>query len=175
MRPTQHLSSGITIRQDFRDSVRFVVYQTGVEGWEYATHGGTLFVVNFRGKPFGLTCRHVFGDFYWGQLAITAAKFGLKGTRFAPLKSHAYSSDPRGYAIGSDILDVAVVEFADEIGTDFFTDPPYFIDDNTWGTSSEGDALLVNGALKEKSDLADQPVVAPVFCLLEFCDWRNVF
>jgi hypothetical protein len=25
------------------------------EGWEYATHGGTVFIVNFRGKPFRVT------------------------------------------------------------------------------------------------------------------------
>jgi hypothetical protein len=170
MKTTQHLSNGITIRQDFRDSVRFVMFQTGIQGWEYATHGGTIFITNFRGRPFGLTCRHVFGDFYWGQLAITAAKFGRKGSRFAALKSLAYPGDARGEAVDTDILDVAVVEFADEIGPDFFTDPPYVIDANTWGTSNKGDRLLVNGALKEKSDLSEQPVVAAVFCLLEFQD-----
>jgi hypothetical protein len=170
MKITQRLSTGITVRQDFRDSVRFVTFQTGVEGWEYATHGGTAFIVNFRGKPFGLTCRHVRHDFYWGQLAITAAKLGRKGSQFAALKSLAYPSDPGGEAVGTDILDVAIVEFADDVGTDFFTDPPYIIDANTWGTSNDGDALLVNGALKEKSDLSDQPVVSPVFCLLEFRD-----
>jgi hypothetical protein len=170
MRITQQLSTGITVRQDFRDSVRFVMFQTDVQGWEYATHGGTAFIVNFRGKPLGLTCRHVLRDFYWGQLAITAAKFGRKGSQFAALKSLAYPSGPRGEAVGTDILDVAIMEFADDVGADFFTDPPYIIDDNTWGTSNEGDGLLVNGALKEKSDLSEQPVVSPVFCLLEFRD-----
>jgi hypothetical protein len=168
---TQQLSTGITVRQDFRDSVRFAMFRTGVEGWEYSTHGGTAFIVNFRGKPFGLTCRHVLRDFYWGQLAIAAAKFGRKGSQFAVLKSLVYPSDPRGEAVGTDILDVAVVEFADNVRADFFTDPPYIIDTNTWGTSSGGDVLLVNGALKEKSDLSEQPVVAPVFCLLEFRDY----
>ena len=50
----QRLSTGITVRQDFKDSVRFVFFWTGFEGWEYATHGGTAFVVNFRGRPFAL-------------------------------------------------------------------------------------------------------------------------
>jgi hypothetical protein len=170
MKIIQQLSTGITVRQDFRESVRFVMFQTGVEGWEYATHGGTAFIVNFRGKPFGLTCRHVLQDFYWGQLAVTAAKFGRKGSQFAALKSLVYPSNPRGEAVGTDILDVAIVEFADDVGADFFTDAPYIIDANTWGTSNEGDALLVNGVLKEKSDLSEQPVVSPVFCLLEFHD-----
>ena len=91
------------------------MFRTGVEGWEYSTHGGTAFIVNFRGKPFGLTCRHVLRDFYWGQLAITAAKFGRKGSQFAALKSLVYPSDPRREAVDTDILDVAVVEFGEKV------------------------------------------------------------
>src|SRR6266852_9221072 len=71
MKITQTLRSGIALQQDFRDSVRFVMFETGLEGWEYATHGGTAFVVNFHGKLFGLTCRHCFGDFDWRQLSLT--------------------------------------------------------------------------------------------------------
>jgi hypothetical protein len=165
----QHLSSGLQVRQDFRTSVRFVMFRTGVEGWEYSTHGGTAFIVNFRGKPFGLTCRHVLRDFYWGQLAITAAKFGRKGSQFAALKSLAYPSDPRGEAVDTDILDLAVVEFGDDVGPAFFTDPAYILDANTVGTSEEGDVLLVSGTLKEKSELSGTSVT-PTFCLLEFVD-----
>jgi hypothetical protein len=166
----QQLSSGITVHQDFKDSVRFVMFQTGVEGWEYATHGGTAFIVSFRGKPFGLTCRHVFKDFHWDHLAITGSKFGKKGEQFAKVKSLVYPSDPRGEAVDTDILDIAVIEFANDVGADFFTDAPYILDTKTYGTSSEGDAVLVNGALKEKSDLSEQPVISPTFCLLEFHD-----
>ena len=154
------------MRQDFRDSVRFVMFETGFEGWEYATHGGTLFVASLNGKPFGITCRHVLGDFDWRQLAITEAKFGQ---HFAGLKGIFYPSSPQGAAIGSDVLDIAVVQFADDVGPDFFTDPPYIIDDNTCCTSSDGDAPLVNGALKEESDLTG-PAIAPVFALLELED-----
>jgi hypothetical protein len=167
MKITQQLSTGITVRQNFKDCVRFVMFETGVEGWEYATHGGTVFIVNLQGKLFGLTCRHVFGDFNWRQIRITEAKFGRQ---FARLKSLVYPTQPRGEAIGTDILDVAVIEFADDVGADFFADSPYLVDANTVGTSNEGDVLFVNGALKEMSDLSE-PAIAPVFCLLEFHDY----
>ncbi len=163
----QIIINGITIRQDFSRSVRFVMFATGVDGWEYATHGGTAFVVNFRGKLFGLTCRHVLTDFNWSQLAITEARFG---TQLAGLKAIYYPSDPRGEAVDTDIFDVAVIEFADHVAASFFTDPAYIINANTCGGGSrEGDVLRVNGVLKEKSDLSG-PEIAPVFALLDFVD-----
>jgi hypothetical protein len=111
----------------------------------------------------------VLRGFYWGQLAITGAKFGCKGSQFATLKSLAYPSDPRGEAVDTDILDVAVVEFGDDMGPAFFTDPAYILDENTVGTSKEGDVLFVSGTLKEKSELSGTSIT-PAFCLLEFVD-----
>ena len=64
---TQRLISGITIEQDIATSVRAVFFQTEFEGFLYATHGGTLFVVKYRGRHYGLTCHHVFGSFEPGQ------------------------------------------------------------------------------------------------------------
>lgn len=167
MRIAQTLTSGILIRQDFRDSVRFVMFATGLEDWEYATYGGTAFVVSFRGKRLGITCRHVFKDFDWRRLVITEAKFGKK--HIAGLKAIFLPSSPTKEAIDTDLLDVAVIEFDDDVDANFFTDPPYIIDANTAGMSREGDSLRVNGVLKDESEI-DGPDVTPVFALLEFQD-----
>jgi hypothetical protein len=166
MRVQQRLASGITIRQDFRTSVRFPIFGTGYEEWPYATEDGTLFLVMFRGRVFGLTCRHVLGSFDWQQLRVTEAKYGRM---FAPIRGLVYPSAPTGAAIDTDILDIAVVEFAPEIGPNFFPDPPYILDSNTCGSASDGDVLYVHGTLKEKSDLSAMPI-SPQFCFLEFAD-----
>jgi len=166
MKVQQRLASGTIISQDFRTSVRFPVFETGEEEWPFATEGGTLFLVTLRGRVFGLTCRHVIGSFDWRQLRITEAKFGKM---FAPIRSLVYPSDPRREAIDTDLLDIALIEFAPEIGPSFFPDPPYLLDEGTCGTASNGDVLYVSGALKEKSDLSGMPI-SPVFCRLEFVD-----
>jgi hypothetical protein len=146
--------------------VRLVLFETGYEGWEYATHGGTLFLVNFRGKVYGLTCRHVLKDFDWPQLRITEKKFGQQ---FARLRGLVYPSDPRGEAVDTDILDIAVIEFAPEVTPTFFADPPYVLDTNTAASSNSGNVLYVNGLIKEKTELEGEQIT-PMFSLLEFCD-----
>jgi hypothetical protein len=166
MRVDQTLTSGFTIRQDFRDSVRFVMFTTGTEGWEFASNVGTAFIANFDDKLFRITCRHVLGDFDWDQLMITEAKFG---TKLAQLRAFFYPSDLRGDAVGTDIPDGVLFDFADSVDASFFTDPPYILDVNTAGTSKEGDALCVHGALKEKSQLIGSDMKV-VFGSLEFLD-----
>jgi hypothetical protein len=166
MRVQQRLASQTIITQDFRTSVRFPIFETGYEEWPYATNGGTLFLVMFHGRVFGLTCRHVLDGFDWRQLRVTEAKFGRM---FAPIRALVYPSGPRGEAVDTDLLDITLVEFAPEIGPSFFPDPPYVLDAGTCGTASNGDVLYVNGALKEKSDLSAMPI-SPVFCRLEFVD-----
>lgn len=160
------LSSGIQLSQDFKDSVRFAVFQTGIEGWEYASHGGTVFVVVLQGRVLALTCRHVIQDLDWRGLSITEKKFGQS---LARPKSLHYPSGLREYAVDSDIADLAVIQFADDIGAGFFKDSPYILDDNTIGTSRDGDILLVNGNLKYSSDLSG-PAIRPSFALLELRD-----
>jgi len=166
MKVQQRLTSGTIIAQDFRTSVRFPIFETGYAEWPYATNGGTLFLVMFRGRVFGLTCRHVLDGFDWQRLRVTEAKFGKM---FAPIRGLVHPSAPKGEAVDTDILDIAVVEFAPEVTPTFFPDPPYVLDAGTCGTANVGDVLYVNGALKEKSDLSEMPIT-PVFCLLELAD-----
>jgi hypothetical protein len=166
MKTSQVLASGITIRQDIRDAVRAVLFETGFEGWEYATHGGTLFVVNYKGKVYGVTCAHVLKDFKWNQLVVTERKIG---TKKAGLRTVGYPSSPRGAAVDTDILDVAVIEFADDVGSDFFGDTAYILDEKTVRTSLIGDSLQVAGVLKTGTKIEDK-TIAPQFCVLEFSD-----
>jgi hypothetical protein len=166
MKVTQVLASGITIRQDIRDAVRAVLFETGFEGWEYATHGGTLFVVNYEGKVYGVTCTHVLKDFSWNQLVVTERRIG---TTRAGLKTVGYPSSPRDAAVGTDILDIAVIEFADDVGPGFFGDTAHIIDEKTVRTSSVGDNLQVAGVLKTGTKIEDR-TITPQFCVLEFSD-----
>jgi hypothetical protein len=63
-------------------SVRAVLFATGFDEHPYATHGGTLFVVSFKGMLFGITARHVFGEFPHEALLVTQEKHAKKGSRF---------------------------------------------------------------------------------------------
>jgi hypothetical protein len=102
MSQTQILASGLVIRQDFAAAVRPVFFQTEFEEFLYATHGGTLFLVSFRGKTYGLTCRHVFQDFALEQLFIAQEKQARKGSKPAPIKGICYPSAPVDGAVGTD-------------------------------------------------------------------------
>ena len=164
-RRTQVLASGITIRQDFRDAARFVFFDTGHEEWTFGTHGGTAFVVNYKGKCYGLTATHVRKDFEWSQLIITDQR---EGTKWAPIKGVYYASSPRDEAVGTDLLDVVVIEFIDPITSEFFVGTAYILDAKTVATSADSHRLLVFGVLKEKTTLDD--ALAPVFGRLEFTD-----
>lgn len=142
------------------------MFETDEPGWEYATHGGTAFVVRWNGAYYGITCKHCLGDFNWRRLALTDAKFGKNA---AGLSAIYYPSNPVDGAIDSDILDIAVVQFATDSGAEFFQDRAYIIDDDTVATSKTGDKLHTNGALKDKSEIGEQ-TISPQFALLEFED-----
>jgi hypothetical protein len=166
MRVTQTLASGTIIRQDFRTAARFVFFDTGDEQWQYATHGGTMFIVLYKAKPYGLTCRHVLKDFEWHQLVVTDQRHGRQ---IAGLRSIAYPSQPKDAAIDTDVLDVAAVQFSDDVDAAFFKDAAYILDEKTMGTSKMNDTLHVAGALKTKSEIIEG-VIAPIYCLLEIVD-----
>ncbi len=165
-RVTQTLRSGTIVRQDFSTSARFVFFDTGHEHWQYGTHGGTLFIVLFRGKPYGLTCQHVLKDFGWHQLVVTDQRVGRQ---IAGLRSVAYASQPKDAAIDTDLLDIAVVQFSSNVDAAFFKDAAYVVDDNTIATSNPGDILHVAGALKALSEITESTVL-PTYCRLEMID-----
>jgi hypothetical protein len=131
MKQTQVLTSGLATGQDFGEAVRPVFFQTEYDDFLYATHGGTLFLVGFRRRVYGLTCRHVFQDFEHGRLFITQEKQAKKGSKPAPVKSWCHPSSPTDGAVGTDIVDLCVIEFADDIAPKFFKGSPYLIEKST--------------------------------------------
>ncbi len=166
MRVTQTLASGTVIRQDFRTAARFVFFDTDNEQWQYATHGGTMFVVFYKSKPYGLTCRHVLKDFEWRQLVVTDKRHGRQ---IAGLRSIAYPSQPKDAAVDTDLLDVAVIRFSDDVDASFFKDAAYILDEKTMATSKVTDTLHIAGALKTTSEITEESI-APSYCLLEMVD-----
>lgn len=165
----QTLSSGLTIRQDFRLSVRFVMFQTEIEECLYATDGGTLFVVNYRDRVYAVTCGHVVKGFELGQLIITGKRYPQKGDKPASIQGRYFPSSPQGASTDSDILDVCIIDFKLEITPSFFSDPAYIIDGNTICTSHNGHSLLVSGCLKDQSAILEPDITAG-FAILEYQD-----
>src|SRR5712691_1250234 len=151
MKRTQSLSSGLIVRQDFGDAKRPVFFQTGHEDYLYATHGGTVFLVAFRGRVYGLTCGHVFQDFEYERMFITDEKQARKGSMPAPIRTLCYPSAPTDGAVGTDIVDMCVIRFADDIVPDFFKGSAYIIDEKTVATSQIQHELLVAGVLKDRA------------------------
>jgi hypothetical protein len=134
-------------------SVRAVLFATEFDEHPYATHGGTLLVVSFQGKLFGITCRHVFGDFPVEGLLVSQEKLGKKGSRFAAIQGIRYPSAPRRDAMGTDITDLCVVEFCSEVTPDFFFGTAFPIDDEHAATANPGDELTVFGMLKNATSI----------------------
>ncbi len=166
MKVTQTLGSGMIVRQDFKDCTRFVMFETDVEGWEYATHGGTLWVASYRGQVFGLTCKHVIKDFNWRQLCVTDERFGRN---MAGLSSILYPSSPRGDARETDVVEITLIRFSDDVDATFFKGTTYILDEGTVGTSRDGERLSAYGALKQKSEITDS-TIKPVFAELGVVD-----
>jgi hypothetical protein len=143
------------------------MFETGFDGWEYATHGGSLFIVNFRGHCYGVICNHVFRDFQRNQLIVTDVKFG---SQVAGLRSFYSPSQPTTPAAeGSDLLDIVIVRFSDDVGPGFFQGTAYILEEQTAAMARQSDRLLVHGALKKMSVISESEI-RPVFTVLEMSD-----
>lgn len=149
-------------------SVRAVLFATGLEDFPYATHGGVLFLVAFGGKLFGVTCRHVFGDFPPEALLVTQERHGQKGSRFAAIQGIRYPSNPRREAAGTDITDLCVVEFSQEVGPEFFHGTAFQLEQLA-DSARPGDELVVMGMLKDPTTI-DGHDISVNWCRLEFVD-----
>jgi hypothetical protein len=149
--------------------VRAVLFATEFDDHPYATHGGTLLVVSFRGVLFGITSRHVFGDFPHEALLVTQEKQAKKGSRFASIQGIRYPSGPRGDAIGTDIVDLCLIEFSPEVTHDFFYGTAFPLDGEHAGIAQPGENLIVYGMLKDHS-VIDGPDISINWCRLEFLD-----
>jgi hypothetical protein len=142
------------------------LFETDYEDWRYATHGGTVLVVSVEGKPYGITARHVVRDFGWHRLTVTNR---THGDHIAGLKSVSYASDPKKGAVGTDIDDIVIIEFSDDIDAYYFGDDHYPLEATTTVRADMGDDLTVYGALKEKTVIVDR-LIKPTFARLGFAD-----
>jgi Trypsin-like peptidase domain len=149
-------------------AVRPVLFYTGIEEFPYATHGGTAFVISYRGRPYAVTCRHVFQDFDEGQLTLFSAAFPKKGDKSAKIRGVYYPSSPRASAVDSDVTDFCLIEFEANVTTDFFGGTAYPLSERTLCSSAVGDRLLILGTLKEKTVI--DPEITIGRCRLEASD-----
>lgn len=155
--------------QDFTQSIRAIFFDTGLEEFRYATHGGTLFVAEYGGEVFGITCRHVFKDFEPGRLFVGPNRTPEKGHPPARLKTITFPNNPKGETKESDVLDMAILRFEGEITPDFFGGTAYKIDETSVAQSREGTWLKVFGVLKSRTRI-EPPNVYMDFCDLDFQD-----
>jgi len=169
MRVRQTLASGLVVNQDIADAVRPVFFQTDHEEHLYATHGGTLFLVQFLSRVYALTCNHVFKDFPTGRLFVVSEKHARKGSMPARIEGIRYASNLKDAAVDTDIGDVCLIEFSDENPPDFFGDSPYIIDRGTVATSNVGNNLSVAGVLKQKSAIETNTITSG-YCYLQLRD-----
>lgn len=83
-----------------------------------------------------------------------------RGERSARLQNLAFAV-PRGRTIGSDIEDLCVIEFADDLPQDFFGGTEYTIDASTVATSRTDDILVAVGIPKETLVLLPNGNISP--------------
>jgi hypothetical protein len=153
------------MRQDIRAAVRPVLFQTDFEEWPYS-HGGSLFVVNFRGRCYGLTCKHVIGDEGANYLFVAPDHMPAIGMRPARIECVARINDRE-----SELRDIAVICFMDEIGPEFFGGTAYVIEPGTVGSSDTAHRLRVCGFLSTKTfvDIEAKSITGG-YCDLQFHD-----
>lgn len=152
--------------QALKDCCRFLCFETDVEGFEVATHGGTLFVVEWEGVPYAITAKHNLHDFHWQDLTVTKTR---TSTFLAGLTAVYYASQGTGAAQGSDILDIAVVQFTSDVTSAFFEGTAFELREAHVRRSAPGEALTAYGALKEFSTIGDK-LITPQFADLGFVD-----
>ena len=142
--------------------IRAVFFQTDLEEYPHATHGGTLFIVRFFGHLYGITCKHVFKDFSPDRLHVSPELTPKKGLMSAKVQNLGYASKLGGVAVGSDLDDICIIEFAFDLAPNFFKGDEYLITERSVATAKTGHKLFAYGFLKEKSRfIPEDGVFAP--------------
>ena len=159
----------MAVLQDIISCVRPVLYDTGLEDFQYATHGGTLFLVVYEGRVCALTCAHVYGDFDPEKILVPGDQIPEEGASAVTPQGRYVSVNPQGAVEGSDIMDISVLDFPEQATPTFFKNTPFPISEGSAGRSDAGHNLAVFGVLKEKTHI-DPPDVVIGYTLLEFVD-----
>lgn len=156
-------------RHGVESAVRPILFYTGIDEFQYATHGGTAFIVSYKGRPYAVTCRHVFGDFKEDQLTIFGAQSPKTRDKSAKIKTVCYPSSPQAAAAETDVIDLCLIEFHDDVSTGFFNETAYSLSEETICSSVTGDRLLIFGVLKDKTWI-EPPDINVGHCRLELSD-----
>jgi hypothetical protein len=85
------------------------------------------------------------GTFHPDFLHITQRLQLKKGAKSASVKNLGFAASLKGGSLGSDIDDLCVLEFADNLASDFFGGTEYLINDSSVATSEPGHYLLATG------------------------------
>lgn len=153
-------------------SIRPILFQTDLDDFQYATHGGTVFVVEYKGRPYGITCKHVLEDFNYDGLVVMGSFDFRKGDKAAQIDGYYMQ---RGGALatdataGSDVQDICIVVFAEETDLSFFGSDIYEVNERTVHSSQMGNELHVSGFLKDKTTIAP-PTIRAGHALLQLRD-----
>ncbi|UWU78153.1 hypothetical protein N2603_06750 [Bradyrhizobium huanghuaihaiense] len=134
-------------------ALRAVFFQTEYTEYPHATHGGTLFIVKYGRRPYGVTCKHVLGDFDPNMLHVSARTELRPGQLSARIKNLGFANNLGGAAVGSDLGDLCIIEFADDLAPDFFGGTAYPIENKTVGSSAAEHDLFAIGISKDRSRL----------------------
>lgn len=151
---------------DLKGACRWVGFQTPIEGHEYATHGGTLFLTSYQGSAYGVTARHNRHTFAWNDLIVAKRRIG---NDIAHVTAVSSVSKGLGYAEGSDLLDIAVVQFSGENPPSYFDEGIYDLDRQKICTSRIEDGLTIYGAMSQDSSIGEKTILT-TFGELGFVD-----
>src|ERR1700738_3137878 len=98
--------------EDYRAAVRIVMFETGIDGFRYATDGGTAFVIDYHDCLYALTCWHVVRGWDANHIAITDTNANTTaGRRVAAIRGIYRPTAPRDDAVGTDIEDLCAIAF----------------------------------------------------------------
>lgn len=152
--------------QRLKDACRWICFFTPIEGHEVATYGGTAIVIVYDGRPYAITARHNAHDFAWADLIITKDRTSNVN---APVRAISYAGKGCSPAGGSDLLDIAFIQFDTDVNPAFFEGAAYDLDQMPVCVSQPDDNLVIYGALSDQSAI-DGIVIFSQFAELGFVD-----
>jgi len=156
------------VRLDIAECVRLALFKTGLDDHPYWTPGGTICLFNYRGHPYGLTCRHVAAaqGYDWAQLVIPHTK---DGERASTVQAVHKVQDCWGHAEHTDIADLTLIKLGPERLISRYQDSLFVLDEGTIASAEAGDVIVAHGTLYHETYI-DGDGVAPLYCALSFRD-----
>lgn len=125
-----------------RAATRPLLFDTGNLDFPVASHGGTVFLVEFSQRVYALALQHCFGDFSWKQMLLAK---GIVSGPTAELRSLFKLTKAVDHAVDSDLLDLVAIEFADTFNTNWFDDEPFVLAPEEVEDCSTGTYVYVRG------------------------------